>query len=109
MQKLSKILWIINLNQYIRLRNEVKPLNEMIMKKVFMTMAILAAMFAAASCSCCNNSKNAEKAATECCADCDKKDDCQKECCDSTKCAGCDKQDECCKQCDSTATDCCQK
>ena len=74
------------------------------MKKVFMAMAIVAAMFAAASCNCCNNSKKTEKAATECCADCDKK-----ECCDSTKCAGCDKADQCSKQCDSTATDCCQK
>jgi archaellin len=36
------------------------------MKKVFMAMAIVAAMFAAASCNCCNNSKKTEKAATEC-------------------------------------------
>ena len=79
------------------------------MKKVMMTLAIVAAMFAAASC-CCNNSKKTEKAATECCADCDKKDGCCETKCDAAKCAecdkaatcdkaaGCDKEGECCKQ-----------
>lgn len=73
------------------------------MKKVFMAMAVVAAMFAAASCACNNNSKNAEAAepATECCGECQEADSCcNKECCDSTKCAGCD----------STAVkECCQK
>lgn len=75
------------------------------MKKLFMTMAVVAAMFAAASCAC-NNNKAAE-AATECtecteCAGCEKEDACcekeccKKECCDSTKCA----------DCDSTCVDC---
>ncbi|MBQ3612875.1 MAG: hypothetical protein II989_02160 [Bacteroidales bacterium] len=68
------------------------------MKKVFMSMAIVAAMFAAASCACNNTPKAAETEceATECC-DSTKCADCT-ECCDSTKCAGCD----------STATDCCK-
>ncbi|MBQ3246182.1 MAG: hypothetical protein IJB06_05645 [Bacteroidales bacterium] len=71
------------------------------MKKVFMSMAIVAAMFAAASCACNNTPKEAE-AAEPCCE--------QTECCDSTKCADCT---ECCDStkcagCDSTATDCCK-
>ena len=63
-----------------------------------MSMAVVAAMFAAASCAC-NNQKAAEEcAATECteCEGCQKADSCAKECCDSTKCA----------QCDSTCVDC---
>ena len=72
------------------------------MKKVFMSLAIVAAMFAAASCACCGN-KCAEEAApcckTETC--CETKaccDTCAAKC-DSTKCAACD----------STAADCCKK
>ena len=52
------------------------------MKKVFMAMAIVAAMFAAAACSCGNNSQKAEACDSTC-----------TEVCDSTKCC-----------CDSTAT-----
>lgn len=58
------------------------------MKKVFMSMAIVAAMFAAAACSCGNNSQKAE--ACEACEACDST--CT-EVCDTTKCC-----------CDSTAT-----
>ena len=79
-------------------------INLVTMKKVFMSLAVVAAMFAAASCACNNNSEKAgECAATECadCAGCDKAEkpcdaSCEKECCDSTKCA----------QCDSTCVDC---
>ena len=57
------------------------------MKKVFMAMAIAAAMFATASCACCNNSENAaEEAPAACsgnCADC-------AEGCGDTLCASCD-------------------
>ena len=59
-----------------------------IMKKVFMAIAIVAAMAAAVACSC-NNSKKAEA----CC------EETATECCDSTKCAECTKH-----CCDSTAT-----
>ena len=65
------------------------------MKKVFMSLAVVTAMFLAASCACNNNTKCAEEAAaTECCGECKKAEECTKECteecCDSTKCAGCD-------------------
>lgn len=60
------------------------------MKKVFMSLAIVAAMFAAAACSC-NNEKKAE-----CTGDCTDCKECT-ECCDTTKC---------CNQCDSTVTCC---
>ena len=65
------------------------------MKKVFMSLAVVAAMFVAASCACNNNTENAAvEAATECCGDCkecEKADSCcAKSCCDSVKCAGCD-------------------
>ena len=64
------------------------PINLLvIMKKVFMSLAIVAAMAAAVACSC-----NNEKKADTCCEE-------AKECCDSTKCAGCEKA-----CCDSTAT-----
>lgn len=78
------------------------------MKRVIMSFAIVAAMFAAASCACNNNSNEA----ADPCADCDQKTECceQKEVCDSAKCADCDKAAECDKPCcDSTATDCCKK
>ena len=69
------------------------------MKKVFMSLAVVAAMFAAASCACSNNSEKAVEC-TECegCDQaCEKADSCcATECCDSTKCA----------QCDSTCVDC---
>ena len=58
------------------------------MKNVFMSLAVVAAMFAAASCACNNNQKAADCAATECsdCADC----------------AGCDKAAQTCEaSCDA--------
>ena len=71
------------------LYNPIKLL--VIMKKVFMAIAIVAAMAAAVACSC-NNSKKAEacceETATECCCDSTKCADCTKHCCDST--ATCD-------------------
>ena len=63
--------------------NPIKLL--VIMKKVFMALAIVAAMAASVACSC-----NNEKKADACCEE-------AKECCDSTKC--CEKA-----CCDSTAT-----
>ena len=57
------------------------------MKKMLMSMAVVAAMFAVASCACCNNS---EKAAECCNAECCEACDAVKACCDSTKCADCD-------------------
>lgn len=53
------------------------------MKKVFMAMAIVAAMLAAASCACCNNSGENAECATECVEE-------TKAPCDSAKCAACD-------------------
>lgn len=57
------------------------------MKKVFMSIAVLAIMTAAVSCQC-NNSKKAEEpaAAEECTGECDKceGEECTKACCDST-------------------------
>ena len=57
------------------------------MKKVFMAMAIAAAMFAAASCACCNNSETATEeipaACSGSCADC-------ADGCGETLCASCD-------------------
>ena len=58
------------------------------MKKVFMSLAIVADMFAAASCACCNNNAPAEEPAAQV---------------DSTAC--CDS----CASCDSAAADCAQK
>lgn len=82
-----------------------------------MSLAVAAAMFAAVSCACNNNSEKAQECAgTECadCAGCDKAEDA---CCDKAGCEneeGCDKQcdKECDKQCekkaccDSTKVDC---
>ena len=75
----------------------------MTMKKIFMSMAVVAAMFAAVSCACNNNKAAEECAATECtecteCEGCEKECEkaCEKECFDSAKCA----------QCDSTCVDC---
>ena len=65
--------------------NPIKLL--VIMKKVFMALAIVAAMAASVACSC-----NNEKKADACCEE-------AKECCDSTKC--CEKA-----CCDSTKVDC---
>ena len=63
------------------------------MKKVFMSFAVVAAMFAVASCACCNNSEKASEAPAECCAACDS----TKACCDSTACQACDST-ACCKK-----------
>lgn len=91
------------------------------MKKVFMTIAMVAAMVAFASCSCCNNKDKeaccekteCREAEKECCGDktkCGEKAECEgctkheeaKECGDCAKaCEGCE------QQCDSTAT-CCE-
>ena len=59
------------------------------MKKIIMSLALVAAMVVAVSCACNNNSGKAQEcAATECadCAGCDKACDkqCDKACCDST-------------------------
>ena len=60
------------------------PINLLvIMKKVFMSLAIVAAMAAAVACSC-----NNEKKADTCCEE-------ATECCDSTKCASCDSTATC--------------
>ena len=88
------------------------------MKKVFMSLAVAAAMFAAVSCACNNNSEKAQECAgTECadCAGCDKAEEaccdkagaegCEKECC--KKAEGCDK--ECDKECDKQCDKQCEK
>ena len=67
------------------------------MKKIFMSVAIVAAMMAAVSCG--NNNKKAEERPAECteqcCGDCTTK--AEGECC----------KDECCKgECDKACTDC---
>lgn len=75
------------------------------MKKIFISMAFVAAMFAAASCACSNNQKEEACTPEECAkceksADCDQKAECcPEECKDSTQC----------QACDSTAVDCAQK
>lgn len=76
------------------------------MKKVFMSLAVAAAMFAAVSCACNNNSEKAQECAgTECadCAGCDKAEDA---CCDK---AGCEKEEGCDKQCDKQCDKECDK
>ena len=76
------------------------------MKKVFMSLAVAAAMFAAVSCACNNNSEKAQECAgTECadCAGCDKAADA---CCDK---AGCEKEEGCDKQCDKECDKQCDK
>lgn len=76
------------------------------MKRVLMSMAIIATMLVAASCACNSNSQN-----EACCKE--KKECCEKKaCCDKKEC--CEKKAECqqkacCKPCDSTSTDCCKK
>ena len=62
------------------------------MKKVFMSLAVVAAMFAMASCACCNNSENAEAAPVE--------ETCSGSCADCA--GGCD-PNAVCASCDSTA------
>ena len=101
------------------------------MKNVFMSLAVVAAMFAAASCACNNNHQKAvDCAATECsdcadCAGCDKAAQtceascdtacdkaCDKHCdknCEKQCDKACDKEchkDKACKKCDSTSVDC---
>ena len=75
---------------------------------VFMTIAMVAAMVAFASCSCCNNKdKEACCEKTECCeakcdtkcdAQCAEKQGCCEQKCDEAKCAACDKAAECTKK-----------
>ena len=96
------------------------------MKKIFITIMMVAAMAAMSSCACSNNSDKSTKCSTEQCAGCDKKDSCgEAEGCQSDatkcseeKCAGCDKKDSCdkkadhkCKGCDSTSVkdSCCKR
>ena len=66
------------------------------MKKVFMSMAFVAAMFAAASCACNSNSQAEEAAPVE--AGC-----CGGDCADCSE--GCESTEQC-EVCDSTAADC---
>ena len=65
-----------------------------IMKKVFMSMAIVAAMFAAASCACNNSQPVEAEVAGGCSGNC-------ADCAD-----GC--SEELCAACDSTATEVCE-
>ncbi len=65
-------------------------LTKTIMKKIFISLMMVAAMSAAVSCACSNNSDKAAKCSTEQCASCDKKDSCgEAEGCqaDATKCS----------------------
>lgn len=65
------------------------------MKKILMSMTVVAAMFALASCACCNE---CEKKAEGCC---EKTECCETKCdtkCDEAKCATCDKAAECPKK-----------
>lgn len=79
------------------------------MKKIIMSLALVAAMVVAVSCACNNNSGKAQEcAATECsdCAGCDKACDKAEPCCDKEGC----QQDQCCdkacdKQCDKACCD----
>ena len=66
-------------------------LNFRTMKKILMSMTVVAAMFAAASCACCNEG---EKKAEGCC----EKTECCQTKCDEAKCASCDKAAECPKK-----------
>ena len=61
------------------------------MKKILMSMTVVAAMFALASCACCNEG---EKKAEGCCG----KTECCEQKCDEAKCASCDKAAECPKK-----------
>lgn len=63
------------------------------MKKVFMSLAIVAAMFASASCACNNNSQPAEDHC--CCTECEQ--DATKTCTEE-QCAACDSSATCCKK-----------
>lgn len=63
-----------------------------------MSIAIVAAMLAAASCACNNNSQPAEEVPVEGC--------CGGDCADCS--TGCESTEEC-ETCDSTAADCCQQ
>ncbi len=56
------------------------------MKKLFMLLAIIAAVFSASSCAC-NKSSEETAAPNECCGECDET---ELECCDST-CVDCNK------------------
>lgn len=69
------------------------------MKKIFMSLAVAAAMFAAVSCACNNNSEKAQECAATECADCEGCDKAADACCE--KAEGCDKA-----CCDSTNVDC---
>lgn len=64
------------------------------MKKVFMSLAIVAAMFAASSCACNNNSQPVEDKCS-CCTECEKD---TTKACTAEECAACDSSATCCKK-----------
>ena len=82
------------------------------MKKIMIALMMAAAMFAAASCACSNDSAKKAETAVECtadkCAGCDKKDSCadaqgcsEDGTCSEEKCSGCDStavKDSCCRR-----------
>lgn len=82
------------------------------MKKIMISLMMAAAMFAASSCACSNDSAKKAETAVECtadkCAGCEKKDSCAdaKGCsedgtCSEEKCSGCDStavKDSCCRR-----------
>lgn len=76
------------------------------MKKIFVSLMMVAGMAAAVSCACSSNSDKADgKCTTEQCAGCDKADSC-------TETAGCQSEaEEKCPGCDSTAVkdSCCNR
>ena len=78
------------------------------MKKIFISIMMMASMVAATSCACSSNSeKKAQnvECAAEKCAGCDKKDSCEDSKvsseCSKEECAGCDStsvKDSCCRR-----------
>lgn len=85
------------------------------MKKIFMSMTIVAAMFAAASCG--NSSESADKPAaegTECCGECTKAEgtECCGECTEGKECCGkceegtCCEDKACCPETECAETEC---
>lgn len=77
------------------------------MKKILMSMTVVAAMFALASCACCNEcEKKAEGCCekTECCeAKCDTK--CDAQCAEKQGCC----EQKCCEQKCAEKEGCCEK
>ena len=106
--------WIDNL-YYSKLNHKFvgvdlfNQLNFKDMKNVFMSLAVVAAMFAAASCACNNNQKAEECTdCTECadCAGCDK----AAQTCEASCDAACDKAcDKACEGCEKACDKACEK